>query len=92
MVADCGARIAAAQGTNTPIVRTLYVDLLPEIDAALCPIHLGFASGTDFLHQYLGEARRFGVNYVALNIRFNGADIEETMRRIADDLLPGFSL
>jgi hypothetical protein len=28
---------------------------------------------------------------VALNLRFNQADTEETMKRLADDILPEFS-
>jgi hypothetical protein len=31
-----------------------------------------------------------GNNHVALNLRFNGADIETTLNRLADDLLPDF--
>lgn len=32
-----------------------------------------------------------GVNHVALNLRFNQADTEDTLKRLADDILPEFS-
>lgn len=31
------------------------------------------------------------MNHVALNLRFNQADIEATMKRLANDILPDFS-
>lgn len=92
VVADYRARVAAAGGPNKPVMQSLYLDLLPEADAAPRPIHLGFAAGTGFLRQYLGEIRRLGINHVALNLRFNTADVEETMRRIAGELLPDFTI
>ncbi|MEM6466540.1 MAG: LLM class flavin-dependent oxidoreductase, partial [Pseudomonadota bacterium] len=33
---------------------------------------------------------RLGINHVALNLRFNHADVEDTMQRLADHLLPDF--
>ena len=92
VIADYRARIAAAGGQNKPVVQSLYVDLQANSGAEPRPIHLGFASGTDFLCRYLSDVCELGVNHVALNLRFNGADVEDTMKRIADDLLPEFSL
>ncbi|MEM7598287.1 MAG: LLM class oxidoreductase [Pseudomonadota bacterium] len=92
VVSDYRARIANAGLPTKPVLQSLYVDVLPEADADPRPIHLGFASGTTFLRQYLSEVRALGINHVALNLRFNSADVEDTMKRIADDLLPEFSL
>ncbi|MEL6991512.1 MAG: LLM class oxidoreductase [Pseudomonadota bacterium] len=75
---------------DKPVMQSLYIDLLPEPDARPRPIHLGFQTGTDFLLSYLRELRASGINHVALNLRFNGADVEETMKRIAGDVLPEF--
>ena len=36
------------------------------------------------------KARAVGINHVALNLRFNHADIEDTMKRLADEVLPEF--
>ncbi|MEO1537949.1 MAG: LLM class oxidoreductase [Pseudomonadota bacterium] len=92
VVADYRRRIADAGGQNKPVTQSLYIDLQQEPDASPRPIHLGFSSGAAFLHRYLAEVRELGINHVALNLRFNGADVEDTMKRLADELLPEFSL
>ena len=92
VVGDFRRRIAAAGGRDKPVIQSLYVDLQPDADAAPRPIHLGFSSGTAFLRDYLAEVQRLGINHVALNLRFNMGDVEDTMKRLADDLLPEFSL
>ncbi|MCK0165844.1 hypothetical protein [Marinobacter sp. S6332] len=74
-----------------PVMQSLYVDLLSEPDAPPQPIHLGFSSGVNFLKSYLKSLEKIGVNHVALNLRFNQADIEPTIHRLADDFLPDFS-
>ncbi len=86
VVQDYRARSPVAK----PVMQSLYIDLLPEPDARPRPIHLGFQSGTTFLLSYLRELRALGINHVALNLRFNGADIEDTMKRIAADVMPEF--
>ncbi len=92
VVADYRRRIFDAGGQNKPVMQSLYVDVQPDPDAAPRPIHLGFSSGTVFLRRYLSEVRELGINHVALNLRFNTADVEDTMKRIADELIPDFSL
>ena len=54
------------------------------------PIHLGFRLGTRHLRAYLQSRQDIGVNHVALNLRFNQADVETTLKRLADDILPDF--
>ena len=49
--------------------------------------HLGFRSGVNALRDYLLSLQDIGVNHVALNLRFNQAGIEETLQRLADELL-----
>ena len=92
VVADYRRRIAEAGGQNKPVMQSLYVDLQADADAAPRPIHLGFSSGTTFLRRYLAELRGLGINHVALNLRFNSADVEDTLKRLADELLSEFSL
>ncbi|MDB6176061.1 LLM class oxidoreductase [Paracoccus sp. Z330] len=82
---------SAAGIGDRPVMQSLYVDLEEDPDAPARPIHLGFRSGARFLRLYLSELRALGVNHVALNLRFNNADIETTMKRMAEDLLPAFS-
>ncbi len=88
LVADYRARAEAAGATAKPVMQSLYIDLLPQPDAPPRPIHLGFQSGTQYLRHYLAELRALGVNHVALNLRFNQADVETTMQQLADDVLP----
>ena len=83
-------RIAEAGLPDKPVMQSPYVDLVAQIDAPARPIHLGFQSGTDYLRRYLTEIRDLGINHVALNLRFNGADIEDTMHRLAEEILPDF--
>lgn len=91
VVSDYRALIAEAGLPDKPVMQSLYVDLLDKPDAAPRPIHLGFQSGTDYLRRYLTELRQLGINHVALNLRFNGADLETTMKRLADEILPDFA-
>ncbi|WP_289036405.1 LLM class oxidoreductase [uncultured Roseibium sp.] len=91
VVADYRRRVADASPQDKPVMQSLYIDLVDDPDAAPRPIHLGFRSGTRFLRQYLNEIQALGINHVALNLRFNTADIETTMKRLADEILPDFS-
>lgn len=91
VIADYRNRMAEAGETDKPVVQSLYVDLLPKVDAAPRPLHLGFQSGTNFLRQYLSEIENLGVNHVALNLRFNQTDIETTLKQLAQELLPDFN-
>ena len=84
------SRIADAGLQDKPVMQSLYVDLEADPKAAPSPIHLGFRSGVDFLQTYLGQMREAGVNHVALNLRFNQANIEETLRRLSETLLLEF--
>ncbi len=91
VIADYRGRLLAWSQPDKPVMQSLYVDLLDDPDAPARPIHLGFQSGTDFLRRYLREIETLGVNHVALNLRFNGAPIDITLKRLADDLLPIFN-
>ncbi|SFB13497.1 luciferase-type oxidoreductase, BA3436 family [Poseidonocella pacifica] len=76
---------------DKPVMQSLYIDLVDRADAPPRPIHLGFQSGTEYLRRYLSELRRLGINHVALNLRFNGAEVETTMQRLAAEILPEFT-
>lgn len=88
---DWRTRIKAAGGPNKPASQSLYIDLVEDPNAAPQPIHLGFRSGVNHLRNYLKSLREIGINHVAINLRFNQADIETTLKRLADDILPDFS-
>ena len=90
VVKDYRARVANADAETQPVMQSLYVDLVAADDAEPTPIHLGFRSGVTFLKTYLASLRDSGINHVALNLRFNQADIEDTMQRLADEVLTEF--
>ena len=89
-VRDYRARSVEQDAVPRPVMQSLYIDLVEDDDARPQPIHLGFRSGTNFLRIYLSELRSHGINHVALNLRFNQANIEDTLKRLADELLPDF--
>jgi luciferase-type oxidoreductase len=90
MISDWRARIKAAGGPAKPAMQSLYVDLAEDPETAPQPIHLGFRLGARHLRAYLKSLEEIGVNHVALNLRFSQADIEATLKRLADDILPDF--
>lgn len=91
VMADWRSRVEAAGHAPKPVMQSLYIDLVPDPSAPPEPIHLGFRSGVNHLAAYLGALENRGMNHVALNLRFNGADIEDTLARLADDILPRFT-
>ena len=72
-------------------MQPLYIDLVEDPNVVPEPIHLGFRLNMDILRGYLKAIEVAGINHVALNLRFNQANIETTLKRLADDLLPDFS-
>lgn len=90
IINDWRSRIEESGGSPKPAIQSLYIDLMDDPKAKPQPIHLGFRSGIDHLHAYLESLEAIGVNHVALNLRFNRADVEKTMKRLADELLPDF--
>lgn len=90
LISGWRARVKAAGGPDKPAAQSLYIDLLDDPDASPQAIHLGFRLGTNHLRDYLTSLQNIGINHVALNLRFNRADIETTLKRLADDILPDF--
>ncbi|MEM9069538.1 MAG: LLM class oxidoreductase [Myxococcota bacterium] len=84
-------RVREAGRPAQPVLQPLYVDLTDDANAPPRPIHLGFRLGANPLRTYLRSLATIGVNHVALNLRFNQSSVEDTMRRLAEDVLPAFS-
>lgn len=84
------SRIQQAGGYGKPAMQSLYIDLLNDPDAPAQPIHLGFRLGLNALRDYLKAIQRIGINHVAINLRLNQANIETTMKSLAEQLLPEF--
>jgi luciferase-type oxidoreductase len=91
LVTQYRTQIEAAGLPNKPVMEPLYLDLSDDADERPTPIHLGIRTGVNHLRSYLETRERIGVNHIALNLRFNRADIESTLKTLAVDLLPDFS-
>ncbi|EGU59750.1 luciferase-like monooxygenase [Vibrio nigripulchritudo ATCC 27043] len=92
IVKEWRERIFALGGSNKPAMQSLYIDLVNDPNKEPEPIHLGFRSGVHYLRSYLRSLEEIGINHVALNLRFNQADIPETLERISAELLPEFQV
>lgn len=88
VVRDYRAKAHAQGEPEKPVIQSLYIDLVADPNAPPQSIHLGFRSGTSYLLNYLSDLKGLGINHVALNLRFNRAEIEPTLSRLAEDVLP----
>ena len=91
IIHDWRSRVEAVGSPDKPVMQPLYVDLTEDPDTPPQPIHLGFRLGVNSLRTYLQSLEQIGMNHVALNLRFNQADIETTLKCLADDILPDFA-
>lgn len=91
IIRDWRGRIKEAGRPNQPAMQPLYIDLADNPDTPPQPIHLGLRLGIPYLQAYLQSLQEIGINHVALNLRFNQADTEATMRRLAEEIMPAFS-
>lgn len=91
IIGEWRKRIEETGKSPKPAMEPLYIDLVGDSDALPQPIHLGLRLGVNYLRDYLKSREEIGVNHIALNLRFNQADIETTMKRLADDILPDFT-
>ncbi|MCV6636971.1 LLM class oxidoreductase [Candidatus Albibeggiatoa sp. nov. NOAA] len=90
VINDWRARVKAANRPDQPVMQSLYVDLTEDPDISPQPIHLGYRVGAYHLRAHLKLLEEIGVNHVAINLRFNRADIDTTLKRLADEVLPDF--
>ena len=91
IIDDWRSRVETIGGADKPVMQPLYVDLTEDPDTRPQPIHLGLRLGANHLRDYLKSLEQIGMNHVALNLRFNQADIETTLQRLANDILPDFA-
>ncbi len=92
IISDWRQRTLEAGRAAQPAMQPLYIDLLDDDNARAEPIHLGYRLGINSLRKYLQTLQEIGINHVALNLRFNEADTETTLRRLADQVLPDFTV
>ncbi len=90
IISDWRARTVDAGRGEQPVMQPLYVDLV-EGSQTPQPIHLGFRLNARDLVSYLKALEGIGLNHVALNLRFNQADTERTLKHLAEHVLPEFT-
>jgi len=91
VIADYRRRLAEAGEHDKPVMQSLYVDLSADPEEPPTPIHLGFRCGARALTEHLRALQVRGVNHVALNLRFNRASIEDTLERLAAEVMPSLA-
>jgi len=90
IIAEWRKRIETLGDGPKPVMQPLYVDLADDPAAPPQPIHLGYRLGARHLVDHLKSLEDVGINHVALNLRFNQANIETALKRLAEDVLPEF--
>ncbi|MBE1299181.1 MAG: TIGR03571 family LLM class oxidoreductase [Alteromonadaceae bacterium] len=85
------ATLAEFNRLPQPVMQPFYLDLVASKQSRPQPIHLGLRTDTEFLIEYLTSLEAAGVNHVALNLRFNKSDIDDTLAILASDVLPHFN-
>ncbi|WP_299217405.1 LLM class oxidoreductase [uncultured Aquimarina sp.] len=78
------------QENSKPFMQPLYIDLQKNNDFKPQPIHLGFKTGANYLIDYFQNLQDIGVNHIALNLRFNTNNIEDTLEQLSKKVLPHF--
>lgn len=73
-----------------PFAQSLYVDLTADANTRPSPIHLGYRLGRDPLIEHLTAHRDFGVNHIAINLRFSTRPVDEVIRELAEFVIPQF--
>ena len=91
MIDDFNTKVKQAGEPPKPVMEPLYIDLVDDANATAKPIHLGLRLGVNALRHYLTSREAIGVNHIALNLRFNSRDVEQTIRTIAAEILPIFN-
>eukprot|EP00121_Abeoforma_whisleri_P010709 Awhi_evm1s9878 len=87
VIADYRKSVTAANNVfDKPVMQPLYIDFVDE-DIPTTRIHLGYRCGPKFLKSYLEAIEQIGVNHVILNMRYNQADVEETLKKLSSGVL-----
>lgn len=74
---------------DKPFMQPLYV-VLEEDDFKPQPIQLGFRIGIHYLIEYFQLMHEIGVNHIAINLRFNHQNMEQSLEKLATKVLPHF--
>ena len=73
-----------------PFAQSLYIDLASAPSEPASPIHLGWRLGRDALRRLLEELRAYGVNHVALNLKYGRRDAHDVLEELGTHVVGGF--
>ncbi len=82
--------IAKTKTNNKPFMQPLYVILQENDDFKPQPIQLGFRIGANYLIDYFQQLQDMGVNHVAINLRFNTRNMQQTLEHLSNKVLSHF--
>lgn len=75
-----------------PVMQSLYLDLLPEPDAAPRPMHLGFRLGRNALIALLSRYQAIGIAHTAFNLKYSSRSAASVMDELTEYVLPNFRI
>jgi len=81
--------LAKAQNYDKPFMQPLYV-VLQDDDFKPQSIPLGVRIGVNYLIDYFYQLKEIGVNHVAINLRFNSMNMVDSLKHLANKVLPHF--
>ena len=81
---------ANGRRVHKPVMQSLYIDLLPEADAAPRPMPLGFRLGRNALVALLSSYQAVGVGHTAFNLKYGSRDAGSVMDELTEHVLPHF--
>lgn len=82
------AQATVRPSADLPFAQSLYIDLLPDADAAPAPMHLGYRLGRRPLVRLLTRLHAVGVRHVIFNLKYGQRPAPDVMRELAADVLP----
>lgn len=85
------ANVEQVGSSPKPVQQSLYIDLVDPSPLQSVPIQLGWRLGIEQQLDLLTALQAGGVNHVAINLRFNQPNVDDTLERLADKILPYFS-
>ena len=73
-----------------PVMQSLYIDLLPEANAAPRAMHLGVRIGRNALIALLSRYQAIGIAHTAFNLKYGSRPASSVMDELTAHVLPKF--
>lgn len=89
---NSAVHVACGPELYKPVMQSLYIDLLPEADAAPRPMHLGFKIGRNALIALLSRYQAIGIAHTAFNLKYSSRPASSVMDELTEYVLPNFRI